>query len=695
VRLAIDIGGTFTDALLYDDQSGHLWGAKVNSTPEEPERAFFNCVDIVLEKAELEIKELKSITHGTTVVTNALLEGKAAKTGLLVTQGFRDLLEIGRQVRPELYDLTRDRLPSLVSRQHILEMQERVDAKGQVLIPLNEAQAAALIKSLAQEGIESLGIALLFSFLAPGHEERLRRLAREHLPEDFIFLSSQVSPEFREYERASTTVVAAAVAPSIVTYLNSIHQKLLGRGWTRDTFSLMHSGGGLLSVNMARRRPHTLIESGPAAGVIATSQLASEVGLERVIAFDMGGTTAKASLILEGQPGYTHEYEVGGGTHRSGRAMGKGYPVRFPMLDLAECGAGAGSLAWIDAGGHLKVGPQSAGADPGPVCYRRGGSQPTLTDVYLALGMLSPVGFLGGEMLLDRAAAKESIQSKIAGPLGLPLQEAASGVMEIADANMLRILRLVSVQRGFDPREFSLVAYGGAGPLHATKLAEQMNIRQVIIPRHPALFSALGLLLANPRMDFAHTVMLTLSTSSLPDLNKAIDRLETEAGEWFEKVAVPTNARRLNLSADLRYLHQNYELSIEIPSGNLNHAGISSLHEIFNAAHEQAYGHCTPGETIQMVNLRMQAIHAIRKPTLLSWKPSKRVDINESRRERRKVWLDGKWQLCSIYKRVDLRGDQRLKGPLIVQERNATVLVRKGWKLSIDQWGNLILVLPG
>jgi N-methylhydantoinase A len=691
VRVAIDIGGTFTDVLLYDEQHGRLWTAKVHSTPEDPARAFLKGLGVALKKADVDIQAVDAIAHGTTIVTNTLLEGKTVRVGLLVTQGFRDLLEIGRQVRPALYDLFADRLPPLVPRQRVFEVRERVDAQGKVLTPLDEEQARAQIEALAREDVESLAIVLLFSFLNPEHETRLFALARKYFSEKFIFLSNQISPEFREYERASTTVVAAAVAPRVLTYLNSIGMELEARGWNQDAFSLMHSGGGLLPANQAGERPHTLIESGPAAGVIATAKLARELDLERVIAFDMGGTTAKASLILNGKLQYTTEYEVGGETHRAGRALGSGYPVRFPMVDIAECGAGAGSLAWIDPGGHLKVGPRSAGADPGPACYSRGGTQPTITDAYLTLGFLSPKTFLGGEMPLDSALAAKAIETHVAKPLGLHLEEAASGVLEIANANMLHILRLVSIQRGYDPRDFSLVAYGGAGPLHATKLAEQMSIRQVIVPRYPALFSTLGLLYANPSADFTQTVMLTLDSENMPVLQAMLKKLETQAEDWFKGSAIPKKERQLQALADVRYLHQNYELTIELALGKLNSKYLEQLYESFHAVHKQAYGHSTPGETIQVVNMRLRAVHEHDKPKL---EPIESVNTSDKMVQNvghRNICLRGNRITCPVYPRVGLRAGQHLAGPLVVQEREATILVEKGWVLTVDIWGNLLI----
>ncbi|MFX0092259.1 MAG: hydantoinase/oxoprolinase family protein, partial [Candidatus Hodarchaeota archaeon] len=525
MRAAVDIGGTFTDIIVYNEDTGESWTGKILSTLKQPANSFMDGLLQVLREANTKIEELDEIVHGTTIATNALLEGKTAKIGLLVTEGFRDLLEIGRQQRPSLYDLMVDRHPPLVPRYLVEEIRERIGADGKVVIPLDENDAQTKIEMLNKAGVEALAVTLLFSFFNPEHEKKIGVLTQKLMPHKFVFLSSQVLPEFREFERASTTVVAAAIAPLVVSYLQAIRQKLKAHNWDRDWFAIMHSGGGILWPKEVIRRPHTLIESGPAAGLVASGQLAKILGFKKVIGFDMGGTTAKTGLILDGKPQYAAEYEVGGEFHHGGRVKGSGYPIRFPMIDVAECGAGAGSIAWIDSGGHLKVGPHSAAADPGPACYGKGGKKPTVTDAHLVLGHISSDYFLGGEMLLKPKLAQKAIIEHIAEPMNITLEKAAQGIITIANANMLRILRLVSVARGYDPRDFTLMAYGGAGPLHATDLAEEMLINRVVIPLLPGLFSALGLLHADMSTDFVETVMLTLTPDNLDSLNEVLASL--------------------------------------------------------------------------------------------------------------------------------------------------------------------------
>jgi len=692
MRAAIDIGGTFTDVILYSEETGAVWTVKVPSSTEQPAQAFISGLKLVLAIAKTDFSKLNALIHGTTIVTNTLLEHKTASVGLLVTEGFRDLLEIGRQQRPLLYDLMADRRSPLVPRYLVREVQERVGADGQELVPLNLETARYQIQSLHTSGVESLAIVLLFSFLHPENETKLAQLALEFFPERSIFLSSYISAEFREFERASTTVVAAAVAPKVLSYLQGIRGKLDTQGWQQDNLYIMHSGGGTLPPQEAMKKPHTMVESGPAAGIIATAQLAQTLGIERAIAFDMGGTTAKAGLVLDGQPLYTTEYEVGEKVHLGGWTRGSGYPIRFPMIDVAECGAGAGSIAWIDSGGHLKVGPKSAGADPGPACYGKGGYQPTVTDAYLALGYLDGDSFLGGDMSLDPQLATQALDEYICNPLSMSTKEAAFGIVTIANVNMLHILRLVSIMRGHDPRDFTLVAYGGAGPLHATILAEKLSIRNVIIPRFPGLFSALGLLYADVTTDFVETIMITLTPENLDPLNNTLDRLHTKADAWFQRVNIPGDKYEIKASIDLRYLRQNYELNIPLPGVHISPENITSIQTQFNEAHTAEYGHSTPGETIQAVYIRLRAIKPLTKPDLKPLNDDRSETINKASSASRWVWFPGEQMLCQVYQRDTLKPEQTLEGPAIIQEKEATTLVEKHWCLRVDLSGNLLIV---
>jgi len=687
VRVAIDTGGTFTDIILYDEKSDDFFLAKVPSHPESPESPFVEGLLKVLKIAEKSLTEVKEIRHGTTLVTNALLEGKTAKAGLIVTRGFRDLLEIGRQQRPSLYDLTKERLTPLVPRDCVLEITERVSSEGKVITPLDGVNAQIQIADfIKKKKIEVLAVSLLFSFFNSSHERALQKLADKEIDPHFIFLSSQVSPEFREFERTSTTVIAAAVAPCILSYLQSIQDKLRDKASSQYHMGIMHSGGGILNTEEAEKRPHTLIESGPAAGIIGAAHLSGMLNLDRAIAFDMGGTTAKAGMILDGKLQFSQEYEVGGELHHGGRQRGSGYPVRTPMIDVVECGAGAGSIAWIDRGGHLKVGPQSAGAEPGPACYGQGGTDPTVTDAHLVLGRLDADNFLGGEMPLYTELSKKAIQRKISLPLNLTLEEAALGILDIANARMLRILRLISVERGYDPRDFTLIAYGGAGPLHATELAEKMSIKHIIIPRIPGLFSTLGLFYADLNTDFVETSMIPLTTPSA--LNSIISRLKKRAETWFKQNDVNPRQRKIKVSADIRYSHQSYELNLPLPGTALVMDDILALQKEFNEIHAKTYGLSSPGECIQIVNVRLRAIKLLPRPELSGYGYPESSSAGNIK-ERRPVWIKNeKWD-CPFYERSRLCCGEKFKGPAVIQENESTILLPPNWNLRVDESGNL------
>jgi len=687
VKVAIDTGGTFTDIILYEEKSNDFYLAKVHSHPESPESPFIEGLLKILKIAEKSLAEVKEIRHGTTLVTNALLEGKTSKVGLLITRGFSDLLEIGRQQRPSLYDLTKERLTPLVPRDCVLEITERVSSEGKVITPLNGINAQSQIGDfINKKKIKALAVSLLFSFFNPEHERELEKIAEKEIDPRFIFLSSQVSPEFREFERTSTTVIAAAVAPGILSYLQSIQDELSDKASPHLHLGIMHSGGGILNTEEAEKRPHTLIESGPAAGVIGAAHLCRTLNLERAIAFDMGGTTAKAGMILDGKLQFSQEYEVGGELHHGGRQRGSGYPVRTPMIDVVECGAGAGSTAWIDRGGHLKVGPQSAGAVPGPACYGKGGTDPTVTDAHLVLGRLAADNFLGGEMPLYSKLSKKAIQRNISLPLNLTLEEAASGILDIANASMLRILRLISVMRGHDPRDFTLIAYGGAGPLHATELAEKMSIQRIIIPRTPGLFSTLGLFYADLNTDFVETSMMPLTTPSA--LNRIISRLQKKAEAWFKENEVNPRRRKIKVSADIRYSHQSHELNLPLPGKALVMKDILALQEEFHKIHAKTYGLSSPEESIQIVNVRLRATKLLPRTEMPGY------DFSESSsarniKERRPVWIKNeKWD-CPIYERSRLCPGEKIKGPAVIQENESTILLTPGWNFRVDESGNL------
>ncbi|HEY8885134.1 MAG TPA: hydantoinase/oxoprolinase family protein, partial [Chloroflexota bacterium] len=589
-RLGIDIGGTFTDATLVDEATGELRIGKVPTTPRDPSQGFLEASRRILQRAGVAPAEVAYLVHATTVATNAIIEGTTAPAAFVTTEGFRDLLEIQRQIRPSLYDLQFEKPRPLVPRNLCFGVPERLDSRGAVLVPLDEAAVRAIARRLRAEGIRTIAVCFLHAYLNPSHERRAGEILREELPEAFISLSAEVAPEFREYFRASTTVINAALQPVIARYLQAIEDRLRSDGLAADLL-VMQSSGGVFSFAAARERPVFMVESGPAAGVVAATFLGTSLGYRDVISFDMGGTTAKAGLILDGTPRVTKDYEVGTTARASiGGARGSGYPIRTPVVDLVEIGAGGGSIAWVDSGGALRVGPRSAGADPGPACYGNG-EEPTITDANLVLGRLNPEYFLGGEIRLDPARAHRAIEERCARPLGLDPVTAAHGIVEIANAAMVNALRLVSVQRGYDPRNFVLIAFGGAGPLHANRLAAELAIPTTLVPLGPGITSALGLLVTDLKHDYSTTLIQRADRLDLAQVEAAYARMSAQGQEALAQEGIrPENVALVRL-VEMRYVGQGYELSIPLPGGPLGPDEVARLVEQFHREHDRAYGY--------------------------------------------------------------------------------------------------------
>jgi N-methylhydantoinase A len=498
-RIGIDIGGTFTDVAMVEADTGRIAIAKVPTTPHDFGQGVIDGIGQGLRDNAIDPATVTLLSHATTVVTNALLEKKGARAGFIATRGFRDILELRRSSRPDLYDLFQDAPAVLVPRRHRFEITERIDAQGAVVTPLDEAEFSPLIEAIRAAGLQTVAVSLLFSFLNDTNERRIGEVLRAALPDVAVYLSCEVLPEIREFERASTTAVCAYVGPLLRSYLDRLRRAASGLGL--PALHVMGSSGGVFDIAEALRLPAAVVESGPAAGVIAASLAGRQLDRPNLISFDMGGTTAKASVIVGGEIAVTAEYEVGGAANAKRWMHGTGHPIRVPVIDLAEVSAGGGSIAWIDPGGALKVGPHSAGADPGPAAYGAGGTRPTVTDADVVLGWLDRGALLGGALRIDLAAAERAIADAVASPLGLPVAEAAARIVEVVNANMAQALRIVSVERGHDPHEFSLIAFGGAGPVHAAALAEELQIPEVIIPPAPGAFSALGLVASDLRRD--------------------------------------------------------------------------------------------------------------------------------------------------------------------------------------------------
>ena len=691
-RLGIDIGGTFTDATLINEVSGEIFVGKVPSTPTDPSVGFLEATERMLRKASVLPEEVEYLVHGTTVATNAIIEKKVAPTGFITTDGFRDLLEIQRQIRPTLYDLHFEKPAPLVPRYHCFGIPERVDSQGTVLLPLDESAVRRVAEQLRDDGVESVAVCLLHSYINPNHEKRVGEILGEVFPGSIVSLSSEVAPEFREYSRASTTVINACIRPIVARYLQRISDRLRKKDICAELLVMQSSGGGF-TFAMASENPGFMVESGPAAGGIGATYLGMTLNQPDVISFDMGGTTAKTGLIQDGIPRITKEYEVGTSAQSGiGASRGAGYPIRTPVIDLVEIGAGGGSIAWVDSGGILRVGPQSAGADPGPVCYNRGGIHPTITDANLILGRLNPGYFLGGEIKLDVEVAKKAIFEHCAQPLGMEVVETAHGIVEIANAAMTNALRLVSVQRGYDPRDFVLVAFGGAGPVHANRLASAVQIPKTIIPMSPGTTSAMGLLVTDLKHEYSRNFIQRADMVDAKMMADTYRDLEAHGRASLEREGMGPADITFRHQVDMRYVGQSYELAISLPDGRPGAPGIASAVSLFHVEHDRAYGYSASNEPVEFVNLRLSAIGTIKKPHLRELEIMDYTRASAQKATRQVYFAeDGGYVECPVYDRYRLGSGWILNGPTIVEELDATTVIHPGYQALVDKFGNLIL----
>jgi len=688
LRVAFDIGGTFTDVVIAG-ANGRLFTYKILTLPDSVGVDVGRCIADAL--GQQPGSHVVSLVHGTTVASNAVLEGKGAITGLITTKGFRDELEIRRLGRPGVYDVFWERTPPLIPRRRRLEVSERVKVNGEVDTPLDTDEVCAALHTLRTHGVEAIAVSFLHSYVNPGHERRAIALVRELLPEVMVCASSEVLPEIREYERTSTTALNAYLMPVVSRYLNQLETQL--RQY-HPSLLIMQSNGGVMTAEHARRRPVHMIESGPAAGALAAASLAREIGLSQAVAFDMGGTTVKACLIENGQAVETAEGEVGAGINIASRlSKGAGYALRVPMYDIAEVGAGGGSLAWVDEGGALRVGPRSAGAVPGPACYGRGGTTPTITDANVVLGYMNPQGIAGGTVAIDVSAARAAIEQDLCQRLGLTVQNAAYGVYQVANATMMRAIRAVTTERGRDPREFTLIAFGGAGPIHATALAASLGISRVYVPLFPGLFSALGLLLADLRYDYVQSVAGRLDSIDPVLLLREFDGLTARAREEVFREDIGVGGVQLERFIDLRYTRQSSELTLKIP-GVVVPELRQILTEAFHAEHERTYGYRRESDPIAVVSLRLKATAPARSTGLRELGESftrSKSDGNGLHVTRHAYFgpQSGERQ-TPILRRADVVG-KSTAGPLIVEEFDTTVVVPPGWQAEVDAYGNIVL----
>jgi N-methylhydantoinase A len=686
-RIGIDIGGTFTDVALVDEASGKIGVAKVPTTPGDLADGVVSALKTAMRRYNVDPAEVGLLSHATTVVTNAILEQSGARAALISTRGFRDLLELRRSARAELYNLFQDAPAILVPRRRRFEITERVAADGKVITPLAEEEIEPLIGEIRAAAAEAIAISLLFSFLNPQHERLLAERLRKALPGVPIYLSSDVLPEIKEFERSSTTAVCAYVGPILSSYLERLQQVVRSHGL--PPLHLMGSNGGIVEAAEAIAIPAIAVESGPAAGVVAAALVARQTGRLDLLSFDMGGTTAKASLIRGGQYETTPEYEVGGGSSMSRWVHGTGHPIRIPVIDLAEVSAGGGSIAWVDRAGALRVGPKSAGADPGPVCYGRGGAEPTVTDCNLVLGYLDRDSLLGGELAIDHDRAAAAVRKRLAEPLGIDTRAAAAAVIDVVNHAMAEALKIVSLQRGHDPRDFMLAAFGGAGPLHAAALAGELGIGDIICPPVPGAFSALGLVGTDLKRDYVQTLYTAAGSPDAATLEAAFVALEKAGAAMLDRAGVAPERRRFERAVDARYARQSYELSVPAPSRPIDAAALAQIVEDFHQRHRKTYGHDNRSEPVQIVSARLSAIGLL-PPLAIRSEPAH--SATHALKCKREVWFRETGALsANVYERSRMPAQMQAAGPAVIESVESTILVPPGWHAKMNADGFVLL----
>jgi N-methylhydantoinase A len=673
IAVAIDIGGTFTDLVGFDDKAGRFVDAKSLTTPHNLVQGIIDC----LRQSGIEASTVDELIHGSTIAINTLIERTGAKTALVVTAGTRDVYIIGRGNRPEAYNLLFHRHRPLVPRHLTREVAERVLASGEIEAPLDRAGVEQVARALAEEGVEAVAICFLHSYVNPTHERAAGDIIRAALPNAYLSLSHEILREYREFERTSTTVVNAYIGRKVGGYVRVLKSELAGIGFAGD-LSIMRSNGGVMTPEVAQERPVAMMESGPVGGIIASAKVGEKLGYRNVISFDMGGTTAKASLIRDAEPTMAPGYHVGG--------YASGHPVMVPMIDVVEIGAGGGSIAWRDDIGALKVGPQSAGADPGPICYRGGGTEPTITDANVVLGRLDPNNFLGGTMQLDADGARRGIEEAIAKPLKMTATQAAQAIIDIAVNKMSLCVREVSVEKGYDPRDFVIFASGGAGPLHVLAIARELHIPTVVVPLFPSHFSALGMLLADERHDFIRTFYSDLASADFGKLIEVHEEMvaRAQAGLRHSKDAIQ------QVHLDLRYTGQEFTLAVPVTMAQLKNGDHRAIRTAFDRLYEQRYAHHSPDEPVEMLNIRLAVIGKRPKLTF----PKKRSYRHPSAHSR-PVYLGNadKPLSCPIYAREALAAGRRIAGPALIVEHGTTTVLYAGDRCRVAPSGELIIAV--
>ena len=682
IRLAADIGGTFTDIAAFNPETGRLHFGKTLSTPD-------SLIDGIADgagKADASFADASIFLHGSTVAINTMLERTGAKTALLITEGFRDIYEIGRINRPDSYNLFFQKHDPLVERALRFEVLERMYAEGEVHKPLDEDHVRATCKKMRDEGIEAVAILLLHCYANPAHELRVREIVEEELPGVFVSTSHELSQEYREFERCSTVVANAYIGPRVKGYIGGINERIRADGFD-GSFLVVQSTGGLYDGDQAQRQCVRMLESGPAAGVIGTQALCDALGMDNAIAFDMGGTTAKAGVIHHGEALTTGSALIGG--------YERALPIQIAMMDIFEVGTGGGSIARIADEGGLRVGPQSAGAQPGPACYGQGGDQPTVTDANVALGRLSPDRFLGGEMALDVAAAEAAIADKIGTPLGLGTIEAAQGILRIGVTAMSHAVKAVTTERGLDAGDFAMVAYGGAGPLHACNIAREIGIRKVIVPRSPGHFSAFGMLFSDLRYDYVRSRFTRLADADFADLEAVYAELEAEGLAEIEKVSIAPQRVVISRGADMRYVGQEHSVTVDLSTNLFANEDRAAIKERFDAVHDVRYGTCAPNERSEIVSLRVTVTGMLEKPILEEIDTGDTAPPAAADTGMRAVRFGEDALDTATWNRAALLAGNRIDGPALIEEHASTTVLHPGDSLEVDPFGNLVISIGG
>ena len=690
MKLGIDIGGTFTDLVLLNETTGELHFGKTLTTYDDPSNGIIKGTTELLARVGVKAGELSTIVHGTTLVTNAVIERRGSPTGFITTKGFEDVLEIGRELRYDIYDINLAVPEPLVPRNLRKGITERVNYKGEIIVPIAEEEIAAVVDELIAAGVKSIGVCFLHSFTNPTHEKAVGQYIRTHHPNIYVSLSCEVMPEIREYERSSATAMNAYVQPITDQYLAHLEKRLRALGFG-GAIHIMISSGRLTTIEGARHTPIQLLESGPAGGTMAGVFYGKLIDKPDLLTFDMGGTTAKASLIHQNEPEITNQFEAA----RVRRfKKGSGLPVRIPVIDMIEIGAGGGSIAHIDHLGLLKVGPESAASEPGPACYGRGGEKPTVTDCDLVLGYLNPDYFLGGKMRLDVAAARKAIETYLAKPLGISIEEAAMGVHRIVNENMANATRVHILEKGRDPRSYSMLAFGGAGPVHAFQVARLLNSPQLIIPVGAGVVSALGFLVSPVASEQIRSLVCPLDEIDWHQLNSMLSEMESEGLAFLEKSGISRSEAQITRIADMRYTGQGHEISVRIPNGDLSAASIAEIQQRFTAEYELRYGRSI--DDIGMETVTWRVVVSAPAPQIRPRQVVSTTGNQALKGERTLYFMEGSQPVarqCPVYARYLLNPGDSFAGPAVIEEIESTTIIGNNSTIRIDDYCNIVIDL--